>query len=139
MKKIIGEAKDRKEAEANAGEFFDKLDTSKDGVLQIDELLAIVEESEITDEARKEAEGLLETLDADKNGKVNKKEWMDAFGAIYDMMKKQEAGGEAPEAEDDGADKDSEAEDKDAEASEDKDADASGDTPEEQSAEDLLK
>ena len=69
-----------------AGKTFDKLDKSKDGFLSVDEILGIVEASEIDEETRSEAEGLLESLDMDKNGKVDKKEWQDTFGGIFDSF-----------------------------------------------------
>ena len=97
LDKIIGQAKSREEAEKNAGKTFDKLDKNKDGSLSIDEILGMVEASEIDDQTRTEAEGLLESLDMDKNGKVDKKEWQTTFGGIYDMMHKKDKKEDKPD------------------------------------------
>ena len=55
LNKIIGDAKNREEAEKNAGDTFDRLDKNKDGNLSVDEILALVEKSDITDEVKGEA------------------------------------------------------------------------------------
>ena len=86
LKKIIGDAKNREEAEKNAGDTFDRLDKNKDGSLSVEEILALIDSSDITDEVKKEAETLIDALDADDNGKVTKDEWTKAFGSIYDML-----------------------------------------------------
>ncbi len=80
LKMIIGEAKTREEAEKNAGDTFDRLDKNKDGSLSIDEIITLVDKSDQTDEIKDEAANLVEAIDADENGKVDKKEWSKAFG-----------------------------------------------------------
>ena len=54
-------------------------------MLDVDELLNLIE-GEKNEQVKKEAMGLLDTIDIDKDGKVVKEEWQKAFGAIYDMM-----------------------------------------------------
>ena len=66
---IIGDAKTRAQALANAGQKFDELDVDKDGVVSPDELLGILEDSEsITKKEKNGALDLLEALDADGDG-----------------------------------------------------------------------
>jgi len=86
LKKIIGDAKNRKEAEKNAGDTFDRLDKNKDGSLSVDEILALVDKSDINEDVKSEAQNLIDAIDQDDNGKVTKDEWTKAFGAIYDLL-----------------------------------------------------
>ncbi len=101
LKMIIGEAKTREEAEKNAGFTFDRLDKNKDGSLSIDEILALVEKSDQTDDVKDEAADLVKAIDADENGKVDKSEWSKAFGSIFEMLHQKEPKAEADKKDDD--------------------------------------
>ena len=78
---IIGDAKSRREAQVNAGKKFDELDVDNDGVVSLEELMGILEESEsISEKEKSDASDLLAALDLDGDGKVNRNDWVKAFG-----------------------------------------------------------
>ena len=95
VQEIIGDAKDKKEAEKNAGDVFDRLDKDKNGNLSVKELMGLLEESEINDKAKQEAQALIDTMDLDKDGKLSRKEWTEAFGKIFEMVKSKEGAGKS--------------------------------------------
>ena len=81
LKMIIGDAKSRAQAEANAGKKFDELDVDKDGVVSPEELMGILEDSKsISEKDKKGAADLLAALDLDGDGKVDRTDWVRAFG-----------------------------------------------------------
>lgn len=65
------------------------MDKDKDGYISAEELLAILADSgSISEKEKKKAVDLLDTLDMDGDGKVNKSDWIKAFGVIFEELRK---------------------------------------------------
>ena len=87
---IIGDAESRAQAQASAGKKFDELDVDNDGVVSPEELMGILEDSEsISEKDKKGAADLLAALDLDGDGKVDRNDWVKAFGQIFDFFHSQ--------------------------------------------------
>ena len=65
---------------------FDQLDMNKDGVLDAGEILELT--SGVKDKkTRKEAEDLVDMIDDNNDGKVEKEEWKTIFGILFEKVK----------------------------------------------------
>ena len=81
LKMIIGDSNSRGQAQTNAGKKFDELDVDNDGVVSPEELMGILEDSKsISEKDKKGAADLLAALDLDGDGKVDRTDWVRAFG-----------------------------------------------------------
>lgn len=116
LRAIIGNAKTRPQALINAGNKFDELDTTKDGLMSVDEVTKLLTgKPKVTAQERRDAENFLDILDLNRDGSVTRNEWIEAFGKMFDQLMEMQKGGAAVEgkkADDSGDEGDDEDEDK---------------------------
>ena len=85
---IIGEAKSRDEAEANAEKTYQKMDKNEDGTVNASEFLELIESGghEITDAVKKDVDEMITLIDTDSDGKMTLEEFKTAFGTVYEKL-----------------------------------------------------
>ena len=85
---IIGEAKSREEAEANAEGAYKKMDKNEDGTVNASEFLELIEAGghKITDAIKKDVDEMIKLIDTDSDGKMTLEEFKTAFGTVYEKL-----------------------------------------------------